>query len=94
MKPSQSHDKHTSRSLSISSDSLSLEDSRVKSESQDLQEARPEDGAPPAASKKHYTKPQLSTYGDLRGLTLGGSPGVGESGMPFNFQPLGVENGQ
>jgi hypothetical protein len=30
----------------------------------------------------------LIVYGELRGITLGGSPGTGESGSPFNFKPL------
>ena len=32
--------------------------------------------------KKYYSKPRLERLGDLRTLTLGGSPGVGESGNP------------
>ena len=32
--------------------------------------------------KKLYSKPSLERLGDLRTLTLGGSPGVGESGNP------------
>jgi hypothetical protein len=32
--------------------------------------------------RKPYVRPQLYTFGDLRGLTLGGSPGVGDSGNP------------
>ena len=35
-----------------------------------------------------YTSPTLTAYGDVRSLTLGGSPGVGESGNEFTFQPL------
>lgn len=30
-------------------------------------------------SRKRYQKPQLKELGDLRTLTLGGSPGVGDS---------------
>jgi hypothetical protein len=30
--------------------------------------------------RKPYRKPQLQVLGDLRTLTLGGSPGIGESG--------------
>jgi len=34
-----------------------------------------------------YIKPKLIRFGDVRDLTLGGSPGVGESGNPTLFQP-------
>lgn len=37
--------------------------------------------------KKPYRKPQLEVWGDLRDLTLGPSPGVGESGQPGLFKP-------
>lgn len=30
--------------------------------------------------KRPYVKPRLVDYGDLRTLTLGGSPGMGDSG--------------
>jgi hypothetical protein len=32
--------------------------------------------------KKPYSKPQLEELSDLRTLTLGGSPGSGDSGFP------------
>ena len=32
--------------------------------------------------RKIYAKPELVHWGDLRGLTLGGSAGTGESGAP------------
>lgn len=32
--------------------------------------------------RKPYVRPQLYPFGDLRSLTLGGSPGVGDSGNP------------
>ena len=32
-----------------------------------------------ANRRKHYRKPQLKELGDLRTLTLGGSPGTGDS---------------
>jgi hypothetical protein len=32
--------------------------------------------------RKIYLKPELELWGDLRGLTLGGSAGTGESGAP------------
>jgi hypothetical protein len=34
-------------------------------------------------SRKQYLKPILEELGDLRTLTLGGSPGVGESGGAY-----------
>lgn len=38
-------------------------------------------------SKKPYKKPQLISLGDIRDVTMGGSPGVGDSGggTPENF---------
>ena len=33
--------------------------------------------------KKAYHPPRLERFGDLRTLTLGGSPGVGDSGGSF-----------
>ena len=38
------------------------------------------------AAKKPYAKPRLIPYGDLRTLTLGPSPGIGESGNPAVFR--------
>lgn len=32
--------------------------------------------------KNIYRKPILKSYGDVRDVTLGGSPGAGDSGMP------------
>lgn len=32
-----------------------------------------------AEEKKPYEPPRLEDYGDMRSLTLGGTPGVGES---------------
>jgi len=32
--------------------------------------------------KKPYTAARLRTYGDIRDLTLGPTPGIGESGSP------------
>lgn len=37
-------------------------------------------------AKKPYATPRLTTYGDLRTLTLGPSPGIGESGNPAVFR--------
>jgi hypothetical protein len=34
-------------------------------------------------SKKKYSKPDLEKLGDLRSLTLGPSPGAGDSGAPL-----------
>lgn len=38
--------------------------------------------------RKRYSKPLLEELGDLRTLTLGGSPGVGDSGGDPQF-PVG-----
>jgi len=46
---------------------------------------------PPAKkdeSRRRYYKPSLKELGDLRTLTLGGSPGVGDSGGDPQF-PIG-----
>lgn len=40
--------------------------------------------------RKVYRKPHLEKLGDLRSLTLGGSPGIGDSGRP-EF-PVGAQN--
>lgn len=37
--------------------------------------------------KKTYRRPRLTLWGDLRDVTLGPSPGVGESGNPGMFKP-------
>lgn len=37
--------------------------------------------------RKKYRKPKLEVLGDLRSLTLGGSPGVNDTGNPFVTQP-------
>jgi len=34
-------------------------------------------------NKKEYKKPQLKSYGKLKDITLGGSPGLNDSGNPF-----------
>lgn len=36
--------------------------------------------------KKPYTPPQLAVFGDVRDVTMGVSPGVGESGNPVVFR--------
>ena len=40
--------------------------------------------------RRPYTTPRLEVYGDIQALTLGGSPGMGESGAT-NRNPLGVK---
>ncbi len=40
----------------------------------------------PPSGKKSYSPPRLESYGDLRTLTLGGSPGIGDSGAAFTEQ--------
>lgn len=43
--------------------------------------------AAPKASKRFYSPPVLEIFGDIRDVTLGPSPGVGESGAPVMFKP-------
>lgn len=38
--------------------------------------------------RKRYEAPRLEVLGDLRTLTLGGSPGVNDSGAQFTEQPF------
>jgi hypothetical protein len=40
--------------------------------------------------RKPYSKPILAALGDLRSLTMGGSPGIGESGGTGRKVKLGV----
>ncbi|MBN2117201.1 MAG: lasso RiPP family leader peptide-containing protein [Anaerolineales bacterium] len=40
-------------------------------------------------SRKSYQKPHLQELGDLRTVTLGGSPGAGDSGVGDPRYPLG-----
>ena len=57
--------------------------------------AKPQNsGTPPAANgssgerqRKPYERPQLTHRGDVRDVTMGPTPGVGESGNPTNFRP-------
>lgn len=37
---------------------------------------------PRFACEDHYVSPRLRSLGDVRDLTLGGSPGSGDSGAP------------
>ncbi len=36
--------------------------------------------------RKPYHRPKLTLWGDLRDLTMGPSPGIGESGNPALFK--------
>jgi|WetSurMetagenome_2_1015567.scaffolds.fasta_scaffold720791_2 hypothetical protein len=42
--------------------------------------------APSGAVRKPYSTPRLIRYGDVRDVTLGPSPGTGESGNPLSFR--------
>ena len=44
-------------------------------------------GGTPATRRRAYARPQLEILGDLRNLTLGGTPGVGDSGNPLIADP-------
>ena len=37
---------------------------------------------PTKTNKKEYKKPKITNYGKLKDLTLGGSPGISDSGNP------------
>lgn len=50
-------------------------------------DAEPTSDASKPEGRRPYTTPQLDAYGHIQSLTLGGSVGVGESGMP-NRAPL------
>lgn len=39
--------------------------------------------------RRPYRPPRLEVLGDVRDLTFGGSPGIGDSGFP-NTNPLGT----
>ena len=41
-----------------------------------------------AESRRPYVSPRLVDLGDLRSLTLGGSPGAGDSGIGAPRKPL------
>lgn len=52
----------------------------------------------PHEGRKPYLKPFLTPLGDLRSLTLGGSPGIGDSGSAGTrkphtpiHQPIGIQ---
>lgn len=47
-----------------------------------LDAGRSRNGSVPAdcASRRPYSTPRLTVFGDLRGITLGGSPGISDSG--------------
>lgn len=49
----------------------------------------PEDGRiePCEARRLPYITPRLELLGDVRDLTLGGSPGTGDSSQPFLQNP-------
>jgi|GEM_PF-1511122 len=47
----------------------------------------PESDAHPSGSRRIYETPRLEVLGDIRALTLGATPGVGDS-TPPNTQPF------
>jgi len=49
------------------------------------EQSRIPDGAQP---RRPYMSPRLVDLGDLRSLTLGGSPGAGDSGIGSPRKPL------
>ncbi|MEM6576740.1 MAG: hypothetical protein AAF736_20895 [Pseudomonadota bacterium] len=42
---------------------------------------------PAAKTRKPYRRPELIPRGDVRDVTLGPTPGVGESGNPGTLRP-------
>jgi hypothetical protein len=40
------------------------------------------------SDKKEYVKPQIIPLGDIRDVTMGGSPGTGDSGNAFIEKPF------
>jgi len=40
------------------------------------------------SERRAYAPPVLFRFGDVRSVTLGGSPGGGDSGNTFNQQPF------
>jgi len=44
----------------------------------------------PSKTKKPYQKPSLHACGDVRDVTMGGSPGVGDSGNGALEKPFGT----
>ena len=43
---------------------------------------------PSGKRRRPYSSPRLETYGDIRTLTTGGSPGIGDSGSATTRRPL------
>ena len=41
-----------------------------------------------SAGRRTYGTPQLTRFGNLRGITLGGSPGAGDSGQQNQDPPM------
>lgn len=39
-------------------------------------------------TKKKYEKPELKPLGDIRDVTMGGSPGIGDSGNAGTEKPF------
>ena len=51
--------------------------------------SRAEDGRSerqPKSPREPYLSPRITVFGKLCDLTLGGSPGIGDSGDPLNFE--------
>lgn len=45
-------------------------------------------GQPLSKTKQSYATPRLICHGDIRGITLGGSPGISDSGNPGAEKPF------
>ena len=47
----------------------------------------PDTTATTGRRRKPYQKPRLIHHGDVRDVTMGPTPGIGESGNPTTFRP-------
>ncbi len=57
---------------------------------QDNSPQSPERSKSPKNPKKPYRSPELVACGDVRDVTMGGSPGVGDSGNGALEKPFGT----
>lgn len=51
------------------------------------QTRKPPKPAADAPQRRPYRKPELTRRGDVRDVTLGPTPGIGESGNPGTLRP-------
>lgn len=63
-----------------------MKESRQAVDTPQAGEARAEWVADQRAARRRYDRPRLSAYGTLRDLTMGPTPGIGESGPASTYQ--------